>query len=112
MRENLADQREALTEDVDDGSGGGSGGEPDPEQPETSTPRSHIASSKKEKKALQDSMKPCMIITALLLTFAALAVVVVFVLSAAFNPEGPELSHSPETVVEAPLLTTTQNAER
>ena len=32
MRENLADQREALTEDVDDGSGGGSGGEPDPEQ--------------------------------------------------------------------------------
>ena len=76
--EDLKGQREALTDDVD-----GSGGEESAMTPEKS------ASNKEAKKTLRDSAMPVIMISALLLTFGALAGVVIFVVGRAFGNEEP-----------------------
>jgi hypothetical protein len=82
-KEDLQGQRAALTEDCDEGSGGESGGDSAVQSPEAATAKV----TKKQRTLLQDSMKPCMMITALLATFALLAFIVLYVVNAAFEPE-------------------------
>ena len=74
--EDLKGQREALTEDVD-----GSGGEEAARSPDQSGGKIEA------KKTLRDSAMPVIMISALLLTFGALAGVVIYVVSRAFGNE-------------------------
>ena len=76
--EDLKGQREALTEDVDDS---------DVEKAMTSDPSDSKTSDAKAQKTLRDSAMPVIMISALLLTFGALAGVVIYVVGRAFNPE-------------------------
>ena len=81
--EDLKGQREALTEDVE-----GSGGETD--TPEKGGGESKTKHAKEQKTAitLRDSAMPCVMITALLLTFGAIATTAIFVVSRAFGEDG------------------------
>ena len=78
--EDLAGQREALTEDVEDTSGG-----------EQDTPGEQDKKNvKQQTKTLRDSALPAVMIAALLLTFAALAGTAIFVVSRAFGEDGED----------------------
>ena len=88
-REDLAGQREALTEDVDDGSGGER--ELESQAPECSTPAKQKLNPKAGSK-LMDSVKPCLMITALLATFAFLVIGSLIMVQAAFDAPEAQLN--------------------
>ena len=80
-------QRKSLVEEVDEEGSGGEALESGTQSPETI---GKPASSKK--KGSLDAIKPCLMITALLFTFAVSVVIVLYVLSAAFDPDLPQKS--------------------
>lgn len=79
-REDLAGQREALTEDVDECSGGEQHQAEDGIKPKAASAATDM------------SMKPCLLITALLFVFGALSLSALYVAAAAFDPEPQELA--------------------
>ena len=81
--EDLRGQREGLTDDVD----GGSGGEQDTPGSMEAGPRTGDK-TKEQTKALRDSAVPCMVVTALLFTFGALAAITIYVVTQAFGDDG------------------------
>ena len=86
-----AEQREALTEDVD-----GSGGEQ--ESASMDDPKTSLA---KQHKTLRDSAAPFLMISAFLSAFGALAAVAIFVVSEAFGDHDAAPDEEPTETVDA-----------
>ena len=81
-RDDLQGQRKSLVEEADEEGSGGEALESGSQSPET------IAKPTGKKSSL-DAIKPCLMISALLLTFAVSVVGALYVVSAAFDPDLP-----------------------
>ena len=86
-RDDLQGQRKSLVDEADEEGSGGEALESGTQSPETI-----VKPAGSKKKGNLDAIKPCLMITALLFTFAISVVIVLYVLSAAFDPDAPRLT--------------------
>ena len=80
--EDLKDQRAGLTEDID-----GSGGETEGNALAPEDSKAHKVAVRAATSQISHPFMPCMFITGLLVTFGALALGILYVVTAAFDPE-------------------------
>ena len=91
-RDDLQGQRKSLVDEADEEGSGGEALEPGAQSPETI-----VKPGSSKAKGSLDAIKPCLMITALLLTFAISVVSALYVVSAAFDPELPHSSSNAST---------------
>jgi hypothetical protein len=84
-RDDLQGQRKSLVDEADEEGSGGEALESGTQSPETI-----VKPAGSKKKGPLSAITPCLMITALLFTFAVSVVIVLYVLSAAFDPDLPQ----------------------